>query len=77
MTIRTITLAAFATVALAACTKPADRPVSDSALPTNATPTVMPTDSVAPVDSAKPDSTSPKPMTDSAKPTVDSTRVPK
>ncbi len=67
MNIRTITVAAFAAVALAACNKPADTPaVTDTTAPANAAPTVAPTDSTAKVDS-----TAPKAMTDSAKPTAD------
>ncbi len=69
MNIRSISLAAFAVVALAACTKPADTPAVDSSAPANATPTVVPTDSAM-----KLDSTAPTPATDSAKPAVDSTK---
>ncbi len=70
MNIRSMRLsaAALATIALAACTKPADKPaVTDSTAPANATPTVV--DS-----SVKADSVAPKPVTDSARPAVDSAR---
>lgn len=71
MTIRSFTLAAFATVALVACNKPADTPaVSDSAAPANATPTIA-----TPTDSAlKADSLAPKPPMDSSKPATDTAK---
>ncbi len=71
MTIRSFTLAAFATVALAACNKPADTPaVIDSAAPANATPTIAtPTDSTL-----KADSLAPKPVLDSSKPATHSAK---
>jgi hypothetical protein len=75
MTMRSLRLgaAALATVALAACNKPADKPVIDSTNPANATQSMPAT----PVDSTvKPDSIAPKPATDSAKPmtTTDSAK---
>ena len=73
MNIRTlrISAAAFATVALVACNKPANTPaVPDSAAPANATPTVAtPTDSTV-----KTDTTAPKSLPDSAKPATDSAK---
>ncbi len=71
MNIRTITVAAFAAVALAACNKPADTPavVDSTATPANATPTVAPTDSAV-----KTDSMAPKASMDSAKPTADTAK---
>ena len=67
MTIRTARLGAalLATIVLVACSKPADKSVTDSAAAANATPTV-----VAPTDSAtaKPKPDSAKPVTDAAKP---------
>ena len=66
MTSRTLRLGAavLASVALVACNKPADKPVTDSTAAANATPTV-----VAPVDSSiKLDSTAPKAKVDSARP---------
>ena len=66
MTSRTLRFGAavLASVALVACNKPADKPVTDSTAAANATPTV-----VAPVDSAiKLDSTASKAKADSAKP---------
>ncbi len=69
MNIRSITLAAFAAVALAACNKPAATPAPDSTAPANATPTVAPTDSTV-----KLDSIAPKPAMDSTKPTADTAK---
>ncbi len=73
MNIRSLRLgaAALATVALAACNKPADAPVTDSANAANATQSMpaTPTDSMV-----KPDSVAIKPMIDSAKPTTDSAK---
>ncbi len=70
MNIRTITVAAFAAVSLAACNKPADAPAStDTTAPANATPTLSPTDSALKVDS-----TALKPTTDSAKPIADTAK---
>jgi hypothetical protein len=70
MTIRPSRLGAalFATIALVACTKPADKPVTDSTAAANATPAV-----VAPIDSTAPAHVVP-PKPDSAKPTPDSTK---
>ena len=70
MTIRTARLgtALFATIALVACAKPADKPVTDTTAAANATPTV-----VAPTDSATA-ATAAQPKPDSAKPTTDSTK---
>jgi hypothetical protein len=75
MTMRFLRLgaAALATVALAACNKPADQPVIDSTNPANATQSMPAT----PVDSSvKPDSVAPKALIDSAKPmpTTDSAK---
>ena len=66
MTIRTPRLGAalLATIALAACAKPSDKPVTDTTAAAHATPTV-----VAPTDS-----TAPKPSVDSARPATDSTK---
>lgn len=66
MTIRTLRLgaAAVATLALAACTKAAETPKTDSTTAANATQTVT-----TPIDSSvKVDSSAPKPAVDSAKP---------
>lgn len=71
MNIRTIAVAVFSVVALAACSKPADAPATgDSTVPANATPTVG-----VPVDSTiKADTMAPKPATDSAKPASDTAK---
>jgi hypothetical protein len=67
MTSRTLRFGAavLASVALVACNKPADKPVTDTTAAANATPTptVAPT-----VDTAKHDSTAAKPKADTAKP---------
>jgi hypothetical protein len=72
MTSRTLRFGAavLASVALVACNKPADKPVTDSTGAASATPSVgTPTDS-----SIKIDSTAPKATVDSAKPKVDSAK---
>ena len=72
MTIRTLRLgaAALTTLALAACSKAAVTPKTDSTTAANATQTVTtPVDSSVNIDSsAKKDSSAPKPAVDSAKP---------
>ncbi|MDZ7629783.1 MAG: hypothetical protein U5K74_00135 [Gemmatimonadaceae bacterium] len=69
MHIRTMTAAAFAVVALAACQKPADVPAAiDSTTPANATPTVEPVDSTLKADSSTVKADSSRPVLDSTAP---------
>ncbi len=76
MTIRTARLGAalFATIALVACAKPADKPLTDTTAAANATPTVAtptvatPTDSATAANAAQLKSDSTKPTADSTKP---------
>jgi hypothetical protein len=73
--------AAFAAVAMVACAKPADKPVTDSTNPANATqtwPTVPSTDSTLKVDStvATPTADSSAPQSDTAKPMPEPAKKP-
>ncbi len=59
----------FASIALVACTKAADKPVTDSTAAANATPTVVsPTDSAAPAHVVPPKGDSTKPAADTTTP---------